>query len=164
MLWLVRHAMVELRDDVPAPLWELTLEGRAAADELAGRLPRFRRVVTSPEPKAIATAEPIARASGVDLELDERLREVARPTGVVDDYACRVRRYLGGEALDGWEPREEARARTAAALAGLDGCAVSHGLVMSLVLGYDFDAWRALRLPDAVEVRVPIDVQGAPGF
>ena len=153
MLWLVRHAQVELLDGVPAPLWELTAEGRAAAEELAQRLPRFARVVSSPEPKAVGTAEPIAHASGVELELDERLREVARAIGLVDDYEDRVRRYLGGEALAGWEPREEARARVVAALDGLDGCAVSHGLAISLELGYSFERWRGLRLPDAVEVR-----------
>jgi broad specificity phosphatase PhoE len=151
-LYLVRHALVAPRADVPAPEWELTREGRAAAEELAARLPPVARVVSSPEPKAADTAAPIARASGVEVELDARLREVERPTGLHDDYAERVRRYLGGEPLDGWESRERARARVAAALDGVEGVAVSHGLAIALYLGYGFDEWRALRLPDVVEV------------
>ena len=110
-------------------------------------------MISSPEPKAVGTAEPIARGCGIPVEVDERLREVERPTGLHTDYQERVRRYLGGEPLDGWEPREAARARVAAALDGLDDAvAVSHGLAISLYLGYDFDRWRALRFPDVVEV------------
>jgi probable phosphoglycerate mutase len=151
-LYLVRHAMVEPRADVPAPEWRLTDAGRAAAEALALRLPRVARVVSSPEPKAVATAEPIARASGLELELDERLREVERPVGLQTDYRERVRAYLGGEAPEGWEAREAARARVAAALDGLEGVAVSHGLAISLYLGYSFEQWRALQLPDVIEV------------
>jgi len=153
MLWLVRHAMVAPSADVPAPEWQLTAEGRADAEELAQSLPRVARVISSPEPKAVGTAEPIARACGIAVEVDERLREVERPTGLHTDYQERVRSYLGGEPLDGWEPREAARARVAAALDGLDDAvAVSHGLAISLYLGDDFDRWRALRFPDVVQV------------
>ena len=80
-------------------------------------------------------------------------RDSPRPSGLQTDYQERVRRYLAGEPLDGWEPRADARARVAAALDGLDDAvAVSHGLAISLYLGWSFEQWRALRLPDVVEV------------
>jgi probable phosphoglycerate mutase len=154
MLWLVRHAPVELDLDRPAHTWELSPEGRAAAEELALRLPPLSRVVTSPEAKAVATAEPIARAAGVELEHDERLREVRREANLPDYDAHReaVRRYLGGEPVEGWEPRADVLARVRAAVADLDNAAVvSHGMALSLLLGYTFEQWNRIALPDVIE-------------
>ena len=165
MLWLVRHATVELRLDEPAHTWPLTEEGCAAADELARRLPpltrvlsspepKATRVLSSPEPKATATAEPIARAAGVEIEVEERLREVERAGNLADYEAHRdaVRRYLAGDPVEGWEPRERALARVRAAVAGVDDAAVvSHGMLLSLLLGYSFEQWARIALPDVVE-------------
>jgi probable phosphoglycerate mutase len=154
MLWLVRHAPVELDLDRPAHTWELTPDGRADAEELALRLPPVARVLSSPEPKAVATAEPIARAAGVELELDERLREVRREANLPDYDAHRdaVRRYLAGEPVAGWEPRDHVLARVREAVAGVDNAAiVSHGMALSLLLGYGFEEWNRIALPDVIE-------------
>jgi len=70
MLWFVRHAAVDLDLARPASTWELTAEGRADAEAVAARLAPVARVLSSPERKAVATAEPIAARSGVELELD----------------------------------------------------------------------------------------------
>ena len=154
MLWLVRHATVELRLDEPARTWPLTEEGRSAAEELARRLPPLARVLSSPEPKATATAEPIARTAGVEVEVDERLREVER-AGNLPNYASHraaVARYLTGEPVAGWEPRERALARVRAAVADADEAAVvSHGMLLSLLLGYSFEQWSRMALPDVIE-------------
>jgi len=154
MLWLVRHATVELRLDEPPHTWPLTEEGRAAAEELARRLPRVARVLSSPEPKAAATAAPIARAAGLEVEVDERLREVERAANLPSYEAHReaVRRYLSAEPVEGWEPRERALARVRAAVDGVDGAAVvSHGMLLSLLLGYSFEEWARIALPDVIE-------------
>ena len=154
MLWLVRHATVELRLDEPARTWPLTAEGRAAAEELARRLPRVARVLSSPEPKAVGTAEPIARAHGLEVEIDERLREVERAANEPDyeSHRAAVRRYLSGEPVEGWEPRDRALARVRAAVAGVDGAVViSHGMLLSLLLGYSFEQWSRIALPDVIE-------------
>jgi probable phosphoglycerate mutase len=154
MLWLVRHATVELRLDDPPHTWPLTEEGRAAAEELALRLPRVARVLSSPEPKAAATAAPIARVAGVEVEVDVRLREVERASSLPSYEAHRaaVRRYLGEEPVEGWEPRERALARVRAAVDGVDHAAVvSHGMLLSLLLGYSFEEWGRIALPDVIE-------------
>jgi broad specificity phosphatase PhoE len=153
MLWLVRHAPVELRLDEPAHTWPLTDEGLAAAEELARKLPRVARVVSSPEPKALGTAEPIAQASGVEVEVDDRLREVERAANLptYDEHRAAVRRYLDGEEVDGWEPRDVALRRVREAVDGLDDAAfVSHGMLLSLLLGYSFEQWNRIALPDAI--------------
>lgn len=155
MVTFVRHAPVELRLDVPASTWVLSDEGRAAAEELALRLPPVPRVLSSPEPKAVGTAEPIARANGVELVLDERLREVERRANLpsYQEHAAAVERYLAGGLVDGWEPREQAERRFREAVAELDDDAVvvTHGTVLALFLGLDHASWQAMRLPEVYE-------------
>jgi broad specificity phosphatase PhoE len=153
MLTFVRHAEVDLDLGRPAATWTLSDAGRAAADEVADLLAPVARVVSSPEPKARATAAPLARRSGIAVELDERLREVERTANLPDYDAHRdsVRRYLAGAVVEGWEPRADAHARFAAAVAGLDGAVVvTHATVLALFLDYDFRQWEAMRLPDVI--------------
>jgi broad specificity phosphatase PhoE len=156
MLWFVRHAAVELELDRPASTWQLTEDGRAEAEAIAVRLAPVRRVLSSPEPKALGTAEPLAVRSGVQIEVDPRLREVRREANLPDYGAHReaVRRYLEGELVAGWEPADDARARFAEVLEGLDDAAVvTHATVLSLFLGYGFEQWGRIALPDVIEWR-----------
>jgi broad specificity phosphatase PhoE len=154
MVWFVRHAQVVLELDRPAATWRLSPDGTEAAAALARRVGPVPRVLSSPEPKAVATAEPLARVSGVQLELDDRLREIDRNANLPteDEHRAAVRAYLEGCDVAGWEPSEDARARFAAALEAVDDAAVvTHATVLSLFLGYGFEQWSRLSLPDVVE-------------
>jgi len=154
MVLFVRHAQVALDLDRAAATWRLSREGLAAAEELATRLGPVARVLSSPEPKAVETARPIARRSAVEVELDDRLREVERASNLPDATAHReaVRAYLAGAEIDGWERSSSARGRFASALAGVDDAVVvTHATVLSLFLGYDGDEWERIRLPDVIE-------------
>ncbi|MGH3002002.1 MAG: histidine phosphatase family protein [Gaiellaceae bacterium] len=144
MLLLVRHAAVVVDPAVPSREWPLSAQGRGAATALS--LPAGA-ALASPEQKARDTA----RLAGLDAEVDERLCEVDRPWS--DAYPALVGRYLAGEDVRGWEPREAALARMCAALDDFDGVAVSHGLVISLYAGLGFAQWRALPFPAIVEAR-----------
>ena len=164
-LVLVRHAQVRLDPELPPRLWELTAEGRAAAERLA-QLPVFvgvAAVVTSPEPKARATAEPIATAAGVELRVEQDLREAERGPAPVADrarFVAQVDAWLGGAPVPGWESVDAAAARIVACVARLlgeltgDVVLVSHGTVLSLYLaGLRGDErvaltdWEAIPLP-----------------
>jgi broad specificity phosphatase PhoE len=142
-VYLVRHAMTVIEPGVPSAEWGLSEDGVAAAAAL--RLPELP-VRTSSEPKAIATAV----AAGWTATPDPRLVEVRRPW-LGDDYEAHVARYLGGEELDGWEPRAHALARLRDALDGFDGIAVTHGLAIALYADLAFAEWRALPFPAVVE-------------
>ena len=164
-LVLVRHAQVRLDAELPPRLWELTAEGREAAEALA-RLEPFAGVealVTSPEPKARATAEPIARAAGVKLRVEPDLREAERGASPVDDrdgFIAQVDAWLGGGPVPGWEERDAAAARIVACIEQLlaesrgDLVLVSHGTVLSLYLAWlrgqervDLSEWETIPLP-----------------
>jgi broad specificity phosphatase PhoE len=165
-LYLIRHVEVELRDGARPEEWLPTTAGLEAAERLAREpfVPDLTLVASSSEPKAVATARPLAAAARTRLLLEDDLREVTRTTPILerDAYLALVARYLAGEEIPGWEPAAAARARFAACVERLAAEApgpfavVTHGLVISLYLGYGVDEWRALRLPDvrAVPTRV----------
>ena len=166
---LVRHAAVTVRAAAPAEHWHLSPEGRAAAEALAED-PRWASaafVHTSPEPKAVATAQRIAARHGLAIVIERDLREVDGRTWTPDDYREVVRRYLAGEAVESWEARDAAHERIrscieriAAQQAGDETAIVSHGLVLTLyvsdLLGLDaagaHDPWSGMRLPDVAIV------------
>jgi broad specificity phosphatase PhoE len=168
-LVLVRHAAVELVDGVPADQWVLTDEGRRAAAEVA-RWPGWAGVTvlaSSPEPKALGTAAPIAHATGLDVRVELDLREVERPRQRLVPRAELVeltRQYLEGEPVAGWEPAAEVRRRVTACIerivASDDGevAVVSHGLALSLYLGSSLAEWERIPLP-AVAVVDPAGPQ-----
>jgi broad specificity phosphatase PhoE len=157
-LVLVRHAAVEPVDGVPPDRWVLTQEGRAAAARLAG-WHGFRDVgllASSPEPKALGTAAPIAHAAGLEARVEPDLREVERPAQrVLDrgDFVALTGAYLAGEPVEGWEPAADARRRVTdsverlLAAASGDVAVVSHGLVLGLFLGSTVAEWERIELP-----------------
>jgi len=167
-LILVRHAAPEQRPEASPPEWGLSDAGRAAAAALAGKLlglaPAPAAVWASSEPKAVETAQIIARPLGLavrrDAAFDEHRRErwpfEADPAAFRD----RVSRVLSDPAasVDGAEPAEAARGRFAAGIARRAErplLVVSHGTVLSLYVAAAsgenaFDLWRSLRLPEAL--------------
>ncbi len=160
-LVLIRHAAPVRRPETPSSEWQLGPEGRAAAGALASRIDveSPARVATSDEPKAVATAEPIAAALGATLQADRRLREADRPY-VDDDYEGLATDWLRGVAVPGWEVRAAVVDRMAAAVAdalappGGTSLVVGHGLAIATYLqaatGIDpAEFWRGLRMPDA---------------
>jgi broad specificity phosphatase PhoE len=140
--------MPEVVPGVAPELWELGPEGRAAARDLARHLDGGR-VVSSDEPKALQTAAEIAAHLGTELEPDARLREATRPTDWDAGYREKARRYVGGEALEGWEPHAAVIERVTSAARG--DIVVTHGLAMTLFLAPPDprEFWAGLRFPDA---------------
>jgi probable phosphoglycerate mutase len=165
-LYLVRHTEVEPVAAVPAPDWLPTPAGLAAAERLA-TAPVWRSVTvvaTSPEPKARATAAPIAREAGLPLRVEPDLREVGRPGQPLvrrTDYVALVAAYFAGEPVAAWEPAEAARRRIGACIERIAADAagplavVSHGLVLSLHLGLTLAEWNAIPLPAVAEAPGP---------
>jgi broad specificity phosphatase PhoE len=166
-LVLVRHAMPELRPDVPAQDWLLGSEGRAAARALARVLPRQALTLTSGEPKARQTAEEIVAVCNGTLAVDARVGETRRPDAWEIDYRRRAHEFVAGCEHAGWESRVSVAGRFDAAVrAGLRTAdrapliVVSHGQALTLWLesiGAVEDAprfWEELSFPDAWQLGV----------
>lgn len=152
-LLLVRHA----RAGGQEPGADLTGEGHAGA---AGLVPALAglgitRIVSSPWRRAVDTASPLAAALGLLVITDDRLTERVLTGLPRADWRDRLRDSFADDTLTlpGGESGAAARDRAQAALdmhRDPDGVTVvvTHGNLLALLLGLDFDAWAALRNPD----------------
>ena len=79
-LLLVRHALPLRSEPGQGSDPHLSVEGAEQAARLPGALSRFpiTRVVSSPQVRAVETAQPVADALGVAVEVDERFAEYDR--------------------------------------------------------------------------------------
>jgi broad specificity phosphatase PhoE len=71
------HPQVQIDPDIPVPLSGLSAVGRARVKALAmaGWLEGTTQIVCSAERKAVETAQPIAAALGISLEIREEMHE-----------------------------------------------------------------------------------------
>lgn len=162
---LVRHSVPEIDPARPSEEWRLSEEGRRRCAPLAERLARYelRRLLSSPEPKALETAQLVAPALGLDVEVEVDLRETERRTvGWLerDELHDGIRELFArpDEVVFGEESANAALARFARVVESVPEPAafVTHGTVISLyVAGSDpdggFGFWKTLELPDVVE-------------
>lgn len=161
---LVRHSVPERDPSVASEEWRLSQEGRALCDALAGQVGAYepRRLLSSPEPKALETAELIAPALGLEVEVEDDLRETARRTvgwlerDVLDE---RIRELFAkpDDVVFGEESASAALARFSRVVERVEEPAafVTHGTVMSLYAARSdpdggFAFWKTLGLPDVV--------------
>ena len=80
LLLLIRHALPLRTEAGEGSDPALTEQGWEQARRLPGALARFpvRRLVSSPQRRAYQTAEPVAAARGLPVDVDERLAEYDR--------------------------------------------------------------------------------------
>lgn len=166
---LIRHAMPQMEEGVPAADWKLSPQGAAAATALAARLTRFAftAIACSHEPKAVETASAIAQVLELPVAIDEAFAETQRRTvGWLSraEIDAGVRRLLENpsEIVYGEESADAAYTRFAAAVGRLlenassDIAVVTHGTVLSVYasrvapIADVFAFWKSLKLPDAI--------------
>jgi broad specificity phosphatase PhoE len=163
-LILVRHGRPLIDPDAPSTTWPLCPDGREAVAKLAERLKAYKpaAVVASPEPKAKETADIIAGALGLKVELDAGLHEHKRPAlafGSEEAFRQRIAQVFADttKAVPGGESVDQACDRLSKCLdahATRPLVAVTHGTVLSEFLGRQLnvnahDLWRSLHTPDA---------------
>jgi broad specificity phosphatase PhoE len=175
-LTLVRHGRPAIQPAVAARHWPLA---RDAAEELAalrasGLLPPGATWISSPEPKALATAAALTDQTVVTVD---DLREAERPVSWFDEpeeFVAAVRRSFEAPdepAVSGWETASATRSRVAAVvrelLADLEPSAqlvlVGHGAAWTLLVAEltgqppNVAAWERMGMPDLATLEVPTD-------
>jgi broad specificity phosphatase PhoE len=167
-LFLVRHGRPAIDRSLPAHEWELEPAGydEVWALRTSGRLPAHAVWFSSPEPKALATAELLTDGEvGVVEGLREHVRE---STDWIEDFDDAVRRAFAvpeAVAVPGWEPLDRCRDRVVSAAEGIlhahpgvDVVLVGHGTAWTLLAAVltatepDLDRWRAMSMPDLLVV------------
>ncbi|MFD1796734.1 histidine phosphatase family protein [Paracoccus aurantiacus] len=142
------HPQVQVDPDRDVPRWTLNDTGRARVAALAaapGLLSGTSRIISSAEVKAVETAEPLARALGLQLEIRPLMHENDRSaTGFLPppEFEAMADAFFArpDDSIRGWEPARAAQARilseVEAVLAGHDTgdvLFVGHGGVGTLL-------------------------------
>jgi broad specificity phosphatase PhoE len=171
-LVLVRHGKPEIEEGTPSTQWLLSQSGREAAALLATQLEgfTFQKITSSPELKAIGTAEAIAQKLGLNVEIDDDLSEHKRhSTGFLplEDFNTQIARLFQSpwsELVFGDETANAALERFTRALdrqyvstGSSDVLVVTHGTIMLIYvankLGIDpLPFWRSLSAPTAIVI------------
>ncbi|MCY7395628.1 MAG: phosphoglycerate mutase family protein [Nocardioides sp.] len=164
-LFLVRHGLPLIEPGVAAARWELDPAGFDDVWALRDRLPQGAAWCSSPEPKAIATAQLLTEG---EVGVIDDLREHERSGAWIEDFPATVGQAFAHPdvaAYDGWEPLAACRARVVRAAinllrthAGQDVVLVGHGTAWTLLVAEltgeppDLDRWASLAMPDIIEV------------
>ena len=163
-LILVRHGRPVIDPDTSPTTWPLCPDGRDAVAKLAKKIAVYAptAIASSPEPKAAETAEIIAGALGLKVELDAGLHEHKRPAlafGTEEAFRARIAQVFAepSKPVAGGESVEQACDRLAKAIAEHPArplVAVTHGTVLSHYVARSLglnahDLWRSLHTPDA---------------
>jgi probable phosphoglycerate mutase len=162
-LLLVRHALPNRSEDGQGSDPELSEAGIEQAARLPAALARFpiTRLVSSPQRRAAQTAQPVAAARDLTVEIDDRLAEYDRDmaqyvpieqlrTERPEDWARMADGHLpGGVDEDAFRARIGAALADIAAAAGAeDTVAVfSHGGVINVLLHEILGTRRMLSFP-----------------
>jgi broad specificity phosphatase PhoE len=170
-LCLVRHTTPLIDQDRPAEEWGVGEEGRAQAEEIVPTLEEIEAtiIVASPEPKARITAEILAQGSGLQLRVDDRLREQGLGAvpwyGGHDEFHSVVREHFALPEMKilGNESSRAAANRFNEVVQGFGPTEVpvlvSHGRIISAWLATQialdaFDIWQNLQMPDALFIEM----------
>lgn len=162
-LLLLRHALPHRTEVGEGADPELSDDGRRQAERLPEALGRFplARVVSSPQRRAIQTAEPVVKARDLTLDIDERLAEYDRGLShyVPIEQLRNERPQEWARMAEGRLPsgvdEDEFRGRVGAALADIVAAAdhdhtvavFSHGGVINVILHELLGTTRLLSFP-----------------
>lgn len=142
------HPQVQIDPAVPVPRWGLSQTGRGRAELLraAPWVSRLRRIVSSEEKKAVETAEILARAAGLAVEVRDGMGENDRSaTGFLPpaEFEAVADQFFAAPdaSARGWATARAEQARITAAIdaalrshVGGDVLFVGHGAVGALNL------------------------------
>lgn len=147
---------------------DLSESGRGAAERLADLLERcdVSLIVASPYTRAVQTVRPLATRLGIEIELEDDLRERQLCAGVVNDVHARLEvlwrdfdfAYQDGESSADAQTRVRSAIERIAARAGDRNVVIaSHGNALALYLrtldpAVDFAFWSRMSMPDVYAV------------
>lgn len=114
----ISHPQVQIDPQVPVPNWSLSPLGHERVLAAAARpwVAKLQRIVSSPERKAIETAEILAEAAGVEVEIASASHEIDRSsTGYLthDAHEEAANRFFAdpSHSFRGWEKAIDAQQR-----------------------------------------------------
>ena len=174
-LFIVRHAPVVVKPDVPSAAWQLTSDAASLVRNLASEIPISSpsRIISSKQDKALQTARILASEFSASVEVRGGFEEHHRGNEpfIADDLEFRtnIKSFFErpNELVYGNETAQEALTRFQCAVDELmsegtnDEIVVTHGTVGSLYLathgGDAFEIWSSLATPDYRYIQWTLD-------
>ncbi|MBN9333926.1 histidine phosphatase family protein [Devosia sp.] len=168
---LIRHAAPTVVEDAASNGWVLSDGGRKAAMALASRLLGFgfAELLSSPEPKAMQTAQILADRIGSQTHIDVRLREHdRRSVGFLEReiFEARIASIFdrpeevtyGDESADAVHVRFSAAIDDAMSRSSGSVAAVTHGTAMTIYVSrlvgiVPMPFWTKLAMPAAIVIK-----------
>lgn len=179
-LILIKHSMPEIVSDVPANQWHLSDLGRARCALLAEKLREYslEAIVSSVEPKAVETAQIVAKRLSMSFEIAEGLHEHERNRvtfGSAEQFEKSVAGMFANpsELVFGEETADAAHTRFSTAISNVieehshrNMAIIAHGTVIALYVSRlmniePFEFWKRLGLPSFVTLNVIASPEGA---
>jgi broad specificity phosphatase PhoE len=173
-LILIKHSLPEIDPGAPANEWRLSDEGKTRCSALADRLKAWspQVLVASAEPKAVQTAELVARRLVLPCSVWTGLHEHERTGAAFLDRAQFEMQVTAlfehpQRLVFGRETASQALARFSTALAGVEReypgkniAVITHGMVITLFVSrfnaiQPFTFWKQLGLPSFVVLSLP---------
>lgn len=167
-IYVIRHCKAEGQSPDASLTDEGIVQAKALAAFLSGR--QIDYIVSSPFKRAVKTIEPFAKKLGIDIEVDDRLRERALSSTQMPDWLEKLKATFLDMDLqyEGGESSNEAMKRIVKVIddiasGGSDNAAiVTHGRIMSLLLHYynpafSFEQWKGLSNPDVYRLCITQD-------
>jgi len=118
LVYYISHPEVEINPDIPVSSWGLNHAGKTRVSKLvdAGWLKGVSNVVSSAEIKAIETANPIARALGIQIDIRPAMHENDRSsTGYLpaEEFEMVANKFFAkpNDSIHGWEKAVDAQKR-----------------------------------------------------
>lgn len=171
-LCLIRHGKPQINEDAHPSLWPLSQSGREATASLADKLKgfTFRKISSSPEPKALETAEVLGKKLGLEVEIDKDLSEHSRHGTTflpLEEFEEKIKDLFEkkGELVFGEETANAALDRFKRALGRQEAAAregdvlvVTHGTILSIYVSWKvgveaFEFWKNLSTPIGVVIK-----------
>jgi broad specificity phosphatase PhoE len=168
-LILVKHALPEIVETVPAHEWKLSEDGKSRAEVLAHQLIPYHPqiLITSTEPKAIETADIIGKRLQLPVHLGQNLYEHDRRGSAFlskEKFEELIQEFFAkpDALIYGSETADQAHQRFSEALYSILNThenktlvVVAHGTVISLFVSRltgtsAFELWKELGLPSFV--------------
>lgn len=163
-IFVIRHCSAQGQNDDAPLTGEGILQAKALSNFLQDK--GIEKVISSPSERAIQTIAPFMKKNGVEMSTDSRLRERVLSTRNLDNWrTCledtfrdRDLRFDGGETSNEATARSYSVAREVISTDYGTVALVTHGNLMSLLLGvfdssFGFEGWTNLSNPDVYLVR-----------
>ncbi len=172
--YLIRHSLPEKDTTIPANQWRLSHQGREACKTLAESLSQsdLTLLISSIEPKAIETAQIIAKKLNIPSQIAFGLQEHDRsnigfiPTEKQNNEKIKEMMETPKEGVFGLESADQARIRFQSSVEKIllefqdeKIAIISHGTVMSLFIAKEnnieaFPYWQSMQMPAIVKLSV----------